>query len=151
MLIIIGRSINSLLKKYMLFHDLLSHQIWNFTEEITNLLVLGYAVTVLDKINNENGQTRCIVYGQQVHINYGSILSRVKEHHQEKELSHLQTCCGQHMYYYSSRLFIGYLLLYHNISIVDLSPLGFLALECKKRKAAQCDIWLHFCLSLVLN
>ena len=33
--------------------------------------------------------------------------------------------------YYSSRLFMGYLLLYHNISIVELSPLGFLALDCK--------------------
>ena len=30
----------------MLFHDLLSHQIWKFTEAITNLYVLGYAVTV---------------------------------------------------------------------------------------------------------
>ena len=59
----------------MLFHDLLSHQIWKFTKEITDLLVLGY---VLDKINNENRQTRCIVYGQQVQINYKSIFSGVK-------------------------------------------------------------------------
>ena len=85
--------------------------------------------SVLDKINNKNRQTRCIVYGQQEQINYGSILSRVKEHHQEKELSHLQTCWGQYICCYSSRLFIGYLLLYHNISIVDLSPLDFLVLE----------------------
>ena len=78
----------------MLFHDLLSRQIWKFTEAITNLRVLGYAVhlSVLDKINNENRQTRCIVYGQRMQINYGSVLSRVKEHHQEKELSLLQTC-----------------------------------------------------------
>ena len=34
--------------------------------------------SVLDKINNENRQTRCIVYGQQVQINYRSILSGVK-------------------------------------------------------------------------
>ena len=78
----------------MLFHDLLSRQIWIFTEAITNLRVLGYAVTlsVLDKINNENRQTRCIVYGQQMQINYGSVLSRVKEHHEVKELSPSQTC-----------------------------------------------------------
>ena len=34
--------------------------------------------SVLDKINNENRQIKCIVYGQQVQINYGSILSGVK-------------------------------------------------------------------------
>ena len=34
--------------------------------------------SVLDKINNEKRQTRCIVYGQQVQINYRSIFSRVK-------------------------------------------------------------------------
>ena len=34
--------------------------------------------SVLDKINNENRQTRCIVYGQQVQINYRSIFSGVK-------------------------------------------------------------------------
>ena len=34
--------------------------------------------SVLDKINNEKRQTRCIVYGQQVQINYRSIFSGVK-------------------------------------------------------------------------
>ena len=106
--------------------------------------------SVLDKINNENRQARCIVYGQQVQINYRSIFSGVKSIIRKRNF-HICKHVGQHICCYLSRLFTGYLLLYHNISIADLSPLGFLALECEKRKAAQCDIWLHFCLSLVLN
>ena len=34
--------------------------------------------SVLDKTNNENRQARCIVYGQQVQINYRSIFSGVR-------------------------------------------------------------------------
>ena len=39
-------STNTPLKKYMLFHDLLSQQIWKFSEEITDLHVIVYAVTL---------------------------------------------------------------------------------------------------------
>ena len=102
--------------------------------------------SVLDKINNENRQTRCIVYGQQVQINYRSIFSGLKSITRKRNFhicKHVEATT-----FAAIRLD---LLLYHNVSIVDLSPLGFLALKCEKRKVAQCDIWLHFSLSLVLN
>ena len=119
--------------------------------QISDLHVLGYAATVLDKINNENRQTRCIVYGQHVQMNYRSILSGVKsvtrkrnfhicKHVEANTFAAIRLDCSMDTFYYN-----------HNISIVDLSPLGFLALECEKRNVAQCDIWLHFCLPLVLN
>ena len=138
-------STNSFLKKYMLFHDLLSHQIWKFTD----LHVLRYAVTLFEiRLIMKKIHSLWLTSADNL---WKYIIEAKRAASHEKELSHLQKCCDQHICNCSSRLFIGYLLLYHNINVVDLSALGFLALECKKRNAAQCDIWFHFCLSLLLN
>ena len=104
--------------------------------------------SVLDKINNENRQTRCIVYGQQVQINYRSIFSGVKSITRKRNFyicKHVEANT-----FAAIRLDCSLDTFYHTIT--PASWICLLWAFCE----TSCTMWylasyLHIFLSLVLN